>query len=431
MILVRKKSKVEKVLFYLLILLLPTQLGKHFWPPFAFVSGIRVDYLSPTFYLTDALVVLLFSVWLIGRVNQRGKGFRASGFKIGYLLFLAYLVLNIFFSHHILGGYYSLIKFLEFSFVAFYMAAVIKEKKQIKKIAVFLAVGVLAESFIAFFQYVTQGSIGGLLYFLGERTFTSSTPGIANAAINGQLILRPYGTFPHPNVLAGYLVVALIIIVFSFSSRESVWKKILFLAAFFFGTIVLFLTMSRIAIVLWIVLFAARFVWLLHGRIKQMFLVGGMMGAVVSLCLFFTPLFLRFSQSSFAEDAIIQREKLLDAAAVMVQAKPLFGVGLGNFLQTLSTIQSPLSLGLYVQPVHNIFLLVASETGVIGFVFFVWFLFRTLTYALKHPLKQVFIPALFAVLILGFFDHYFLTLQQGQLLFAFVVGLCWTKFKTA
>src|SRR3989344_9415701 len=52
--------------FYLLILFLPTQLGRHFWPNFSFVSGIRIDYLSPTLYATDIFILLIFVFWLFG-----------------------------------------------------------------------------------------------------------------------------------------------------------------------------------------------------------------------------------------------------------------------------------------------------------------------------------------------------------------------------
>src|SRR5438105_4334390 len=54
---VRKKSA---GFIFLLLFLLPTQLGKHFWPEFSFVQGLRIDYLSPTLYVTDMLVGILF-----------------------------------------------------------------------------------------------------------------------------------------------------------------------------------------------------------------------------------------------------------------------------------------------------------------------------------------------------------------------------------
>src|SRR4051812_29891213 len=61
----------SSLLYFLLLLLLPTQLGKHFWPPFAFVHGLRIDYLSPTVYLTDLLLLLAGAVWVLPHLNSR------------------------------------------------------------------------------------------------------------------------------------------------------------------------------------------------------------------------------------------------------------------------------------------------------------------------------------------------------------------------
>jgi hypothetical protein len=51
--------KLHQKIFWLLIFLLPVQLGRHFWPDFSFVLGLKIDYLAPTVYLTDLLVLLI------------------------------------------------------------------------------------------------------------------------------------------------------------------------------------------------------------------------------------------------------------------------------------------------------------------------------------------------------------------------------------
>src|SRR6266516_3919214 len=70
----------EKLLGFTLLLFLPTQCGKHFWPDYAIVLGLRIDYLSPTFYFTDFLIFLLFVMqvkknWkiIVDRVNKHFK----------------------------------------------------------------------------------------------------------------------------------------------------------------------------------------------------------------------------------------------------------------------------------------------------------------------------------------------------------------------
>ncbi|MCD6226056.1 hypothetical protein J7J95_03210, partial [bacterium] len=48
--------------FFLLLFLfsLPFQLGRHFWFPWCYVLGERIDYLSPTIFLPDIFLILAF-----------------------------------------------------------------------------------------------------------------------------------------------------------------------------------------------------------------------------------------------------------------------------------------------------------------------------------------------------------------------------------
>ncbi len=451
--------KLENIIFYSLILFLPTQLGKHFWPDFSSVLGIRVDYLSPTIYFTDVLVFLLFGIWVVRILienlvrkskikNQKSK----LQFKIknhySTLVFISvtcYLLLVICFSGRVWGGLYSLLKFLEMSFVAYYIAKFIDLKKVLPKIIIFLSVGVVAESAIAVFQYLIHGSIGGILYYLGERTFNASTPGIANASLNGELVLRPYGTFPHPNVLAGYLVVVMILVLFSLRYRKpqkelrikkqeaSFARKIIFplihnsyfliqIGALILGSVALVLSMSRVAILLWILILGYFFLKKIKLKL-YLFLVLG-----ISILFLLSPLGARFTKIANTDEAILQRGILIERTFDMLKSSPLLGMGLGNFIPKLATIQKPLSLGSYLQPVHNVFLLVTAETGLIGFGFFSWFLWKTYKAANgKWQMANGIFFSFLTILILGLFDHYFLTLQQGQLLFAFVTSLSYAS----
>ncbi|HSX09267.1 MAG TPA: hypothetical protein VLF93_03880, partial [Candidatus Saccharimonadales bacterium] len=94
-------------------------------------------------------------------------------------------------------------------------------------------------------------------------------------------------------------------------------------------------------------------------------------------------------------------------------------------------LQKPMPLGLYLQPVHNIFVLVATETGLIGLALFVWLLIAT-TIRIRRLEKGMRLPFVVLFLIIvatGSFDHYWLTLQQGQLLFAVILGLSWANLQ--
>lgn len=417
-------KKIESALFFLLLFFLPTQLGKHFWPDFSFILGIRVDYLSPTIYITDILLIVLFVVWLINSIRDKKNFFPPRVFIIATTILLSTAILSTF----IVNSIYHVVKFFEFSFLGFYIAQNITSEVKVKKVVLILALACLYESALALAQFINQGSLNTIFYFLGERTFTGSTPGIANASINGELLLRPYASFSHPNVLAGFLVSCMLLSFWAYGKVKNVYERIGLISCLFIGTAALLLTMSRAAIVLWIVFLI---IVLIRVKIKKtvnkfIFLLGFVFLFVM---INVTPFGIRLFSTRLTEEAVVQRQELITSSLTIFRQSPIVGVGIGNFLYYLPTVQKPLSVGMYIQPVHNIFLLLLTETGILGFSVFLWMIVKTYKH-LFHQYKThfIFIILLTNALLLGMVDHYFLTLQQGQLLFAVILGLCWTTY---
>ncbi|MCL5439135.1 MAG: hypothetical protein M1268_04065, partial [Patescibacteria group bacterium] len=252
---------------------MPTQFGKHFWPGFSFVSGIRIDYLSPTLYFTDILIFLLFVLFLL---NSK-KEIISKLFNWKVLLFALVLLVGIIFSKNQPAGLYGLLKFFEFFFFGFYISRKLKTIKDFETLTLVLSIGVIFESILAAFQFLNQRSLSGILYYLGERNFNGQTPGIANASISGKLILRPYGTFSHPNVLAGYLIIVSMIIISNFNPSTSLRtrfqisnaKKMFYIFSLVVSSIALFLTMGRVAIIAWLAIVIFMAFDYLKNRIKN------------------------------------------------------------------------------------------------------------------------------------------------------------------
>ncbi|OGH51296.1 MAG: hypothetical protein A3G13_02720 [Candidatus Levybacteria bacterium RIFCSPLOWO2_12_FULL_37_7] len=458
----------ELLLFYSIILFLPTQLGLHFWPEYSKVLGLRIDYLSPTIYMTDVLILLLIVLWLIDsflslrgvswwrsnlipvilnlsfdsaqalslpngiqnllRLLRRPALFLTPRNDICYFIFFLSLGTGIVFSKFPQLGLYGFIKLLELIFFGYYTA--LKFRFSNNRLITLFSIGVVFESFLATAQYLHQGSLQGIFYFFGERFFNPQTPGIANASLNGALVLRPYGTFSHPNVLAGYLLIVLQMLLNTHTRSVIVEKRSLtsfgMTSIVTFGSVALFLTMSRTAVLLYILIFAYRLIVQLRTKIKTYWLIG--LFAFLLFGLFFFPLFSRFS-IQLSDESIVYRTELNKAALSIFRNHPLFGVGLNNFLINLPDYISSNTKTILLQPVHNIYLLLLAETGIVGFTFFIWFILN----AVRHSGLSRFnrgapgATLLFTILIIGLFDHYFLTLQQGQLLFSFILGLCYNK----
>lgn len=377
----------HQLLFSLLLIFLPTQLGLHFWPDWAFVLGRRLDYLSPTLYLTDILIVLLLIMWL----SEKRIRFRMPSPKI--FIFLGFISVNVYFAAHRMVAIFAWIKILEMIALGFY---IIRTKPKIVEIIFPLTIGVLYSSVIAIVQFLLQHSVGGPLWFLGERTFSMGTPGIARVDFTSFFKLRAYATFPHPNVLGGFLAIILPVIMYHLTKT----KKIFYMATIVLGIIALASTFSRSA---WVV-FLVSILYLIFRKKKRAFFP-------ILLCAFLIIFFIG-KTFGFQDEAVVVRQQLNAAAISMGTASPLIGTGLGNFLVRLPDYLVSRSV-YFLQPAHNIFLLVFSETGIIGFAVFLFVLWK----AVQRNILMV------PVLLLGLTDHYFMTLQQGQLLFTVILSL--------
>lgn len=410
--------RLHRQLFWLLVLLLPVQLGRHFWPNWTQVLGLPIDYLSPTVYLTDILVMGIFaSWWWQKRKSGRKYATRDALRKCWWVgaVFL-YLLTASLLAQNSAAALYKLIKISEFVFLGFYVA---KEEYKIKEIRSPLAGAVIYSSLIAIVQFVKQSSINGFFWWLGERDFNLITPGIAKAIIDGRLVMRPYATFSHPNVLAGFILVSIIVI--SGKNRWSGVKKIWQWAALALGGITIVLSFSRSA---WLVSLLVGLELVLRGWRRKKKRTLRALGLVLLLILI--AILFYFAPSLSGQETIDQRLALAEIGWKMIKINSLAGVGLNNFISQLPNYWQQFGMTYWLQPVHNIFLLLAAETGLTGLIIFLWFLILTFKKLLASN-RQLLITTLAIILTLGLFDHYWLTLQQTQLLFSLIFGLSWKQ----
>jgi len=365
-------NKFERLVSLLLVFLIPTQLAIHFWPSYAFVYGIRVDYLAPTIYLTDILIFLLLTPWLLGKP-------KLSKYTP---LIVIFAITNISSSIIPPVALFRWFKIFEFVLFGLYLK---DRKKQIgeKTILDTFLVSSVIFSAIGIIQFLTNNSLGKELYYLGARNFNVTTPGIALTIFFGQLHLRAYSTFPHPNALAGFLGAGLLIILGRKVGRgRYFYMGVIFIAACFI------LTYSLSAVVGMVVVAFFYFFPKLKKRLLPF-------GLIFSLILPFMTFFERFGKS-FSE-----RVGLAQISMQVIQRNYFLGVGLGNFVIASSSHW-------ILQPVHNIFLLLFSELGVGGVLLGVLIFYKSL----RH---RFFLVATF-VLVTSLFDHYWLTSQQNLLL---------------
>ena len=402
----------DKAIFKALVFLFPTQLALHFWPSWTHIFGIRVDYLSPTIYLTDVLVGLLFLFWLKSRPKIPKNVYK---WGIGLILFA---ILNIYFSQSFFPSLIRWIKVFEFVFLGFYIATK-KEFKLKEWIIQPLILSVLLFSLIGIIQFLFQRTIGGVFYYLGERSFNSSTPGIALVEIFSRNYLRAYSTFSHPNSMGGYLAVSLLVIA-GFARKSKVKIITIFLCCLI---IVLSFSLGT-----YLGLFLAGIIYFFQKNISKrgIYLI---IAGVLLLSLSLPYLSRGFFMVKFSENlTIMRRLALAEISQKMIFQRPILGVGLNNFVIKLSQQNLYPQVSWWLQPVHNIFLLVFSETGLIGLFLFLFMVFSAINRSLTISNRKLIIPIIF-ILVTGALDHYWITLQQNLLLFTLVFGLSFRRWK--
>jgi hypothetical protein len=384
-------ARLEKILFFLLLLLLPSQLGYHFWPAWSLVNGVRVDYLSPTIYFTDLLIGALFVL-------------RRRIFIKPQVLWLIILVAGVNISTAISGplASYKWLRFLEYLWLGHFIYYVYSKNEEIFRKGLMGAM--VWTTGLAMGQFVWQRSLGGFWYWLGERSFDVTTPGISKVSVAGQLWLRPYATLPHPNALAAFLLVSLICLLAILKEKKSMNGWLVIAGA---GILLSFSRSTLIG-------FLALLVYLSWPKATTRFRKLGFAILVILGCglVPFWP---------HNPDSSIERLALAKSAVRIFEKQPLIGVGLGNFV--LGNSQTPLAsqdFKLSLQPVHNIYLLILAETGLVGGLIVVLLVSKTCKWT---NLPRQWRLGLLIILGLGLVDHYWLTLHQTALLAAIFLGL--------
>lgn len=401
--------------FYLLLVFLPSQLGYHTWPSWSLILGRRVDYLSPTLFFTDILFLFVCGFFLLTNRKMCWDKIRKLVIPSGLLIGIA--CINIFFAQVKILSVLGWLKIFELLLLFCYIRFI---KSSISHIVTGLSIGVITSSLIGIAQILLHSSTG-LFWILGERIFTLQTPNIAKGVLcmpktfSCIEYLRPYGTFPHPNVFAGFL--AVYILICTEMLRERTLKKNILNKYFQFtiilAMIMLLLTSSKSAIFALVAVLSLRGLRRFISNTKIVFLAT-LIGITCSILLLF-PL------PHLDQESVDVRIALNSAALTVIRQYPFTGVGKNNFLAILPSYL-PLRTIYFLQPVHNIYLLFVAEFGIPLSILMVGICIR---YIKRNPSLLFRLPTspFFLLLLIGCFDHYPVTLQQGQLLFALSFAL--------
>lgn len=408
---------IEKLLYYFLLFAIPFQTRKILW----FQDWNFNEWQAVSLYGTDILLGILFIFWIF---NYKGLKIK----KYDYFLFAFILVAAVSLknSTSFYVSLYSLIKLIEFVLFYFYLKSYALKKFGYLKSLEFIVIGGMFQAVIAIIQFLKQSDLG--LHLLGETVINYNLVGIASFYnLTGERIIRAYGTLPHPNILSAYLFLA----IFSFYYLwiyEKINKN--YLIAYGLMLMAFFFTFSRIVIGLLALNFAVR-ILLIRFKFKKDYW-NNKLAWLVLVTTIAVIIFAGFYWQEILSRLTIHSQDDAIQMRIFYNKESLgsftwFGVGMGNFVNWLMERDLKLLRHFY-QPVHNIYLLIYSETGILGALTFIMFLIFLVGDYIKRTqlktLKQYSLLLVFSsFLILGLFDHFLWTLQQGRFVFWGVIAL--------
>jgi len=298
-----------------------------------------------------------------------------------------------------------------------------------------LFMGGIIQSLIGILQFILNRSLG--FKFFGESLLGPDIPGVAKIVVSGMKHIRAYGTFPHPNILAGFLVLQIILLISVLVKRqiqnkrgdknvphETILSKIptwLFISVLVINLSSFFLTFSRSA---FLSIFLAGLallivnIRLIRNRILLIFTT-----FIILLLLGYILASLNLNYSLYSTQSLEERVLFLNVSRETISEHPWLGVGLGQFIYQ-EIISQPSWAGWQYQPVHNIYLLITSELGMTGLMFFLLYLLTLLYNCCFMRIKSVLLTnypyciIILCYLFISFFDHYFWDIKPGIIIFA-------------
>lgn len=418
--------RLRQILFSLIVFSLISQFGKHFWPSFAYISGIRVDYLSPTLYFSDLLILVLLCLSFSGILKQM-----LSRVSLSLLAIVAVLILSIILAKDEMLAVFGLLKIVELYLLGLFIISYFKQLS-LSSFYFPLSLAVIIETVLVVWQTILQHSVGGIWYFLGERTFSAHTIGIATVKFTHISVLRAYGTFPHPNVLAFFMFFASVFLYSAYKNETRKARRQWYVLAIILASTVLILTFSRLILLI----SALWWIWVI-ARSKAFMNKKVLFGVLVTIGISLMWLLpTRFSLQALLGQDFQYRIELLRLAITILSTHPVFGVGLQNYLLYQLPLQHSIS-PILLQPVHSIYMLIILQLGIIGsvpiFIFIrkTWSQYRSLLGLLSGE-QESFVSAAFSVfcgaLIIGLSDHFLITLQQGQVMMTILLSVAWVRW---
>jgi len=429
-------ERLIKIGLYIWIFLLPWQTRWLAMP--RFVKNEFWEYGSVSLYATEILALLILVLFFIFIIGQRDwlkilaffknkNNYKQINLFSVCILLLSWVIISNFWA----GDHLIVWTRLTHIILAMFMLGVMTylSISWQKVLTILISAGVL-QGYMAINQFLGQAVHGST--WLGISEQLPLTYGVSVIQYETLRWLRAYGSLPHPNILGSVMTIsllALVLFLLKIQKGDIAFIKFnpkLFTVAWYGSLFFIFsgllLSFSRATWLATIVGLCIFFViiYKYHRRLLAYFLKINLVLVLIILFWFaVTPLpFITRLQGEqpLEKQSYEERIKSYSDSKEVSEAYWLQGSGLGNYTSVLihNNPQAKMSLN---QPLHNSWLLVFNELGVIGFILFIvlfYFVFIT------SRARLVALAFLLPITVLMLFDHFWISLIFGNYLLLFI-----------
>lgn len=336
---------------------------RHFLLAFALVAipwqgGLWISFLMVDLRLVYILlIIVLIHIHLKGPKLKKSDRFYAPIAYPGVAIIVWALISTVTVAYNINYGLKGVFFFV-MNLVMFYCVVnTIRTPEDMEFILKWYLVGLLFQSTVATLQFT---NIIFKVPILGEERA-------------GEMYWRKGGTFIHPNQCGMYhmIMMPLALRMAMGAAVQRNWKKLAFFSFIFaIGIVGIFSTFNRGS---WLglafgitVMFAYNLVRTKSKKLKRVLFGMAAVGAI-GFIIFFARYGDTLTERLFKSDVEGIKEgrfELQQASYDIIKANPIFGVAPWNYQFHMTTVIF----------VHNLYLLITAENGIIGLLFFLWFL---------------------------------------------------------
>jgi O-antigen ligase len=357
---------------------------------------------GPVLYLSDLPFLILMAYWLFEIIYTKKKVFFPKSNWMA-LAFLAWAGFSLIKAPILSYGFFDLLRMFKFYLLYLYVANNVRSRKEVKTLINFFLIGVILQGLICLNQYFSQSVsyIFGNLF--GQQDLY--TPGLIKkygveffmVTEESEAIRRASGTVGPINQEALYFEFLLPIAFLLSLTAAKFWSRVFNISTLVLGLLGLIVTFSRGGLIglivgMLTVLLLSRMFKLISNRKFLAFVLLGL-----GICASLAPIVQRYIMTR--PEAALARFHLAEVGLKMIKAHPVLGVGLNNHM-VLKQEYEPWHYALPMPP-HNQYIIIASEIGIPGLIFFSGFLVLTCMLALSAARTTDLYLASIAVGILG------------------------------